>query len=67
MVDKRTTSSTGTPWRDRKFLCATARMLYASNAIRPSEIDGRTTHFMTSTVVTKYGNAPSMKFQNEKR
>jgi len=63
-------SSTGTPCRDRKLRFATARMLCARNAIRPSDkgvIEGRTTHFITSTVVTKHGNVPSMKFQIEKR
>ena len=70
MVDRRTMFSTGTPCRSRKLLCATVIMLCASDAIRPSDkavIDGRTTHFITGTVVTKHSNAPSVKFQNEKR
>ena len=50
-----------TPCRSRKLLCATARMLCASDALRPSKkavIEDRTTHLITSTVVTKHGNAP---------
>jgi len=58
---RRTIFSIRTPCRTRKLLCATARMLCVSDAIRPSDkavIEDRTTHFIASTVVTKHGNAP---------
>src|SRR6266581_556416 len=70
MVDRRTMSSTGTPWRDRKLRCATARTFCGDDAMRRPEkvvIDCRTTDLITNTVVTKHGNAPSVKFENEKR